>query len=67
MSSQITIEILGPSNYVFYDSIQVIVVPSSYDTILYDWAVPTQTGTYTILVNVPNTVGDYGFSTITVN
>jgi hypothetical protein len=51
LNANVSIEITGPNNYVSFDVIKVKVSPNSQSTGYYDWAVPTQTGTYTIMIS----------------
>jgi len=50
--ANVTIQIDGPNNYVLFDVIKVPVNANSQSSGYYDWAVPTQTGTYTATVSL---------------
>jgi hypothetical protein len=67
LNAKVTIEITGPNNYVLFEVIQVKVGANSQSTGYYDWAVPTQTGTYTIMLSLlPLTPSDVDIETIQV-
>jgi len=67
LNSNVTIEITGPNNYVLFNVIQVQAAASSHSTGYYDWAVPTQTGSYTIMVSMlPPSTGGVDVETIQV-
>jgi hypothetical protein len=67
LNANVTIEITGPNNYVLFDVIQVKVNANSQSTGYYDWATPTQTGSYTVMVGLlPPTVGGVDIETIQV-
>jgi hypothetical protein len=51
LNANVTIEITGPNNYALFNVIQVKVGASSQSTGYYAWAVPTQTGSYTIMLD----------------
>ena len=50
--ANVTIQIDGPNNYMLFDVIKVPVNANSQSSGYYDWAVPTQTGTYTATVSL---------------
>ena len=67
LNANVTIEITGPNNYVLFNVIPVQVAASSHSTGYYDWAVPTQTGSYTIMVSMlPPSTGGVDLETIQV-
>ena len=67
LSTQITIQVLGPNGYVFFDTVNVQVAGNSQTTILYDWTAPNQAGAYTIVTQtLPSQPGAYDSSTTTV-
>ena len=59
VNANVTIEITGPNNHVLFDVIQVKVLANSQSTGYYGWAVPTQTGSYTIMLSLlpPTPIG----------
>jgi len=67
LNANVTIEITGPNNYVLFDVVQVKVGANSQSTGYYDWAVPTQTGSYTVMVSLlPPTPSGVDIETIQV-
>lgn len=67
LNANVTIEITGPNNYVLFDVIQVKVGANSQSTGYYDWAVPIQTGSYTVMVSLlPLTSGGVDVEAIQV-
>lgn len=67
LNTNVNIQIVGPNNYVLFDVIQIKVGANSGSTGYYDWAVPTQTGTYTVTLNlVPPTRSGVDTETIQV-
>ncbi|MGA3406825.1 MAG: protease pro-enzyme activation domain-containing protein [Candidatus Bathyarchaeia archaeon] len=52
LNANVTIQIIGPGNYVTFDVIQVKVTANSESTGYYDWTVPNQSGVYTVTVEL---------------
>jgi len=52
LNANVTLEITGPNNYVLFDVIQVEVGANSQSSGYYDWAVPSQAGSYTIMLSL---------------
>jgi len=67
LNANVSIMITGPSDYVLFDVIQVKVNGISQSTRYYDWSVPTQTGSYAIMLAfMPPTLGTVEFEAIQV-
>jgi len=67
LNANITIQIDGPNNYVLFDVIKIPVNANSQSSGYYDWAVPTQTGTYTATVSLlPRSLSGVDTETIQV-
>ena len=67
LSTQVTVEILGPYSYVFFDTVSVQVAATSHLTVLYDWTAPNQNGSYNVIAQtLPAQPSAYDSSTITV-
>jgi hypothetical protein len=59
--------VLGPNSYTLFDNVSVKVAATSHTTIIYDWAAPNQTGTYTIIAQtLPAQPGAYDAETLTL-
>lgn len=68
LQANVTIEITGPGNYLLFDVIQVSVAADSHSTAYYNWAVPSQTGSYTIMLTfLPTMAGGVDIETIQVD
>jgi hypothetical protein len=52
LTANVTVQIVGPNNYVVFDVLQIRANANSQLTYLYDWAVPSQPGSYTITVSL---------------
>lgn len=52
LNANVTVQITGPSNYVYFDVVQVHVAASLQLTTYYDWTVPNQAGTYSVTVGL---------------
>jgi hypothetical protein len=48
LNANVTIQVIGPGNYVTFDVIQVKVTANSESTGYYDWTVPDQLGVYNV-------------------
>jgi hypothetical protein len=67
LNANVTVEIIGPGNYVSFNVIQVQVAASSQATAYYDWTVPNQPGTYSITIGLlPPTAAGIDIGTIQV-
>jgi hypothetical protein len=67
LTTEVTVEVLGPNSYVFFDAVNVQVAASSHTTVLYDWTAPQQSGSYTIVAQtLPVRSSAYDSSTIIV-
>jgi hypothetical protein len=66
LSTQAAIEVLGPNNYMFFDTVNVQVAASSQTTVIYDWTAPNQSGSYTVITQtLPAQPGAYDATTFT--
>jgi hypothetical protein len=64
LNANVTVQITGPSNYVWFDVVQVQVAASSQLTTYYDWTVPSQSGTYLVTVGLLSARGGIDTGTI---
>ena len=68
LNANVSLEITGPNNYMLFDVIHVNSNANSQTTSYYDWAVPTQTGSYTIMLAfMPPTLGGVDYEAIQVS
>jgi len=60
LNVSVAVEVTGPNGYVAFNVTQIEVAPNSQTTGYYNWAVPNQTGTFTIMLNFlpPESGGD---------
>ena len=67
LNANVTIQITGPNNYILFDVVHVNVGANSESTGYYDWAVPPQTGTYTVTASLlPTAPGGLDTATVQV-
>ncbi len=52
LNANVTIQIIGPGNYVLFDVVQMKVTANSESTDYYDWAIPNSAGVYTVTVGL---------------
>lgn len=65
LNTKMSVEIMGPNNYVMFDVVQVNVAATSDSTAYYGWTAPNQSGAYTVTVSLsPSTPS--GLSTATI-
>ena len=68
LNANVTIQVIGPGNYLTFDVVQVKVAASLQSTAYYDWSVPNQAGSYTIMVGLlPTQPAAYDSATIQVS
>jgi len=60
LNVSVAVEVTGPNGYVAFNVTQLEVASNSQTTGYYNWAVPNQTGTFTIMLNFlpPQSGGD---------
>jgi hypothetical protein len=67
LTANVSIQIAGLNNYVSFDVVHVKVNANSQSTGYYDWTVPAQTGSYTIMLSfLPPESGGVDVETVQV-
>ena len=67
LNATISIQLTGPNNYTSFDVVQLRVGGNSQSTGFYDWPVPYQPGTYTVVAGLlPPTPGGVDLATVQV-
>ena len=68
LNANVTIQIIGPGNYVLFDVVRVKVTANSESTGYYDWTVPNSAGVYSVTVGLlPTEPTAFDSSTIQVS